>query len=334
MEVGTPSLSTLESLQASIPAPDRWPLSDTYAYHDWHFGGNGDVASFMATLAEQYGSATSLEDFERKAQLMDYVSYRAIFEGFQAHLWTKNSGRLLWMTHPSWPSNTWQIYSSDYDTAAAYYGVKKACEPVHAQLNLPDFAVAVTNISRSAQSHLSLRTRIISLDNRLLAERKDPVTVAANSVATVGKLDLKPLLEREALVLVKLTLTDSQGATLSDNLYWQGRDSASHRRLMELAVQPIGVSARARNVDEGTRVDVVLTNRGRAPTLEAKITMLDEKGVRVLPVYYEDNYISLLPGESRQIEVLCPSSSARCAKLALRGWNADAREIAVEAPLP
>jgi hypothetical protein len=334
VEVGTPSLSTLESLRASIPAPDRWPLSDTYAYHDWHFGGNGDVATFMATLAEQYGAATSLEDFERKAQLMDYVSYRAIFEGFQAHLWTKNSGRLLWMTHPSWPSNTWQIYSSDYDTAAAYYGVKKACEPVHAQLNLPDFTLAVTNISRAAQSHLSLRTRIVSLDNRLLAERKDSVTVAANSVAAVGKLDLQPILEREALVLVKLTLTDSQGATLSDNLYWQGRDAASHRRLTELAAQPIGVSARARKVDEGTRVDVVLTNQGRAPTLEAKITMLDEKGVRVLPVYYDDNYISLLPGESRHIEVLCPSGSARCAKLALRGWNADAREIAVEAPPP
>ncbi|HEX3913363.1 MAG TPA: LamG-like jellyroll fold domain-containing protein [Steroidobacteraceae bacterium] len=334
VEVGTPSLSTLESLRASIPAPDRWPLSDTYAYHDWHFGGNGDVATFMAALAAQYGAATSLEDFERKAQLMDYVSYRAIFEGFQAHLWTQNSGRLLWMTHPSWPSNTWQIYSSDYDTAAAYYAVKKACEPVHAQLDLPDFTLAVVNISRLPHSQLSLRTRIVSLDNRLLAQRTDPVAVAENSVVNVGKLDLQPILEREALVLVKLTLTDSAGATLSDNLYWQGRDAASHRRLLELASQPVAVSARARKFGEGTLVDVVLTNLGRAPTLDAKITMLDEHGVRVLPVYYGDNYVSLLPGESRHIDVLCPSGSARCARLALRGWNADAREWAVaRAPL-
>ena len=79
---------------------------------------------------------------------MDYVSYRAIFEGFAAHLWTQNSGRLLWMTHPAWPSNTWQIYSSDYDTAAAYYAVKKACEPLHAQLNLPDYRLAVVNTTR------------------------------------------------------------------------------------------------------------------------------------------------------------------------------------------
>jgi hypothetical protein len=328
VEVGTPSLSTLESLRASIPEADRWPLSDTYAYHDWHFGGNGDVATFMAALAEQYGAGANLEDFERKAQLMDYVSYRAIFEGFQAHLWTQNSGRLLWMTHPSWPSNTWQIYSSDYDTAAAYYGVKKACEPVHAQLNLPDFSLAVVNISRSARTHLKLRTRVLSLDNRKLTERVDSLEVPANSVATLGKLDLGAALTREALVLVKLTLTDSRGTTLSDNVYWQGRDAASQRRLTALRPQPIEVSARARRAGADTRVDVVLTNRGRAVALGTKITMLDFEGARVLPVYYDDNYVTLLPGESRRLQVLCPATSARCAKLALRGWNAQALEVA------
>ena len=80
----------------------------------------------METLATRYGEGTSLEDFERKAQMMNYDTYRAVFEGLQAHLWTKNSGRLLWMTHPAWPSNHWQIYTLDYDTHAAYYGVKKA----------------------------------------------------------------------------------------------------------------------------------------------------------------------------------------------------------------
>ena len=334
VEVGTPSLSTLESLRASIPEPDRWPLSDTYAYHDWHFGGNGDVATFMSTLAEQYGAGSSLEDFERKAQLMDYVSYRAIFEGFQAHLWSRNSGRLLWMTHPSWPSNTWQIYSSDYDTAAAYYAVKKACEPVHAQLNLPDFTLAVANISRLPQSRLRLVSRILTLDNRLLAERVDGVNVAANSVATLPPLDLEPLLARAGVVLVKLTLQDSMGTTLSDNLYWQGWDAASLRRLAELRAQTVSIAAQARKVGKDTRVDVVLENQGREPALAAKITMLDANGERVLPVYYDDNYVSLLPGESRRIEIECPAGSSRCERVALRGWNVATREIPVGPPPP
>ena len=122
VEVGTPSLATLESIEATVPKGDRWPIGDTLAYHDWHFGGNGDVASFMSAVSTQYGAPASLEDFERKAQMMNYVDYRAIFEGFAAHLWTQNSGRLIWMTHPAWPSNHWQMYSSDYDTQASYYG--------------------------------------------------------------------------------------------------------------------------------------------------------------------------------------------------------------------
>jgi Exo-beta-D-glucosaminidase Ig-fold domain len=331
VEVGTPSLSTLESLRASIPAADRWPLSDTYAYHDWHFGGNGDVATFMAAMAEEYGAAKSLEDFERKAQLMDYVSYRAIFEGFQAHLWTENSGRLLWMTHPSWPSNTWQIYSSDYDTAAAYYAVKKACEPLHVQLDLPDYRLAVVNTTRTGRPGLTLRSRVVSLDGRVLAERVDRVDAAANSVVTLPKpLDLSRALAQQGLVLLKLTLNDSSGATVSDNVYWQGRDAASQQALNKLHAQPMTISAGSRRDKADELIDVILANHGNVPVLTVKITMLDGTGSRVLPVYYSDNYVTLLAGEVRHIEVRCPGTVPRCARVALRGWNVDDHEIAVK----
>ncbi|MDP9014939.1 MAG: glycoside hydrolase family 2 [Pseudomonadota bacterium] len=332
VEVGTPSLSTLESLRASIPAADLWPLNDTYAYHDWHFGGNGDVATFMTALAEQYGPGANLEDFERKAQLMNYVSYRAIFEGFQAHLWTRNSGRLLWMTHPSWPSNTWQIYSSDYDTAAAYYAVKKACEPVHAQMNLPDFGLAVVNTTRVDRPHLVLRSRVLSLDNRLLAERIDRVDAGANRMTAVAPLsELSRALPRERLALVKLTLTDADGALLSENVYWQASTPADQQRLNELEAQPLDVTAKGSETEAGLAVAVRVTNSSLVPVLNAKITMLDDAGMRVLPVYYSDNYITLLPGESRELDVRCPAGAAHCARVALRGWNVVPREAIIDA---
>jgi hypothetical protein len=330
VEVGTPSLSTLESLRASIPPAERWPLSDTYAYHDWHFGGNGDITGFMHAMAEEYGAAANLEDFERKAQLMDYVSYRAIFEGFAARLWTANSGRLLWMTHPAWPSNTWQIYSSDYDTAAAYYAVKKACEPLHAQLNLPDYRLSVVNTTRSARPGLTLRTRVFSLDNRGLADRVDRVDSAANSVTNVAApLDLAALLEREKVVIVKLTLEEQSGAEVSDNVYWQAVDEAAHRRLNSLAPQSVEIRAQAHRGEAG-RIAITLDNAGSAPVLNAKVTVLESKGDRVLPAYYSDNYVALMPGEVRNIEVNCPPGGQECVRVALRGWNAEARNVAIE----
>ena len=199
--------------EATAPAADRWPLSDTIAYHDWHFGGNGDVASFMAALTRQFGAPTSLEDFERKAQMMNYVDYRAIFEGFAAHLWTRNSGRLLWMTHPAWPSNHWQIYSSDYDTQASYYGVKTATEPLHVQMNLPDFGLAVVNTTLAPRRGLTVTSRVIGLDDRLLATRTDRLSAPANQVTDLPPLPLAPILAREGVVLVDLALRDAATRT-------------------------------------------------------------------------------------------------------------------------
>jgi beta-galactosidase/beta-glucuronidase len=327
VEVGSPSLSTLESLRASIPAADQWPLGDVFAYHDWHFGGNGDVASFMSTLETQFGAATGLPDFERKAQMMDFVTYRAIFEGFQAELWTRNSGRLLWMTHPSWPSNTWQIYSSDFDTAAAYYGVKKACEPVHAQMNLPDFSLAVVNIGREPRRRLTLETEVRSLDDRILIKRKDSLNAAADATATLAPLNLGPLLSRAGVVLVSLKLRDSGGRIVSQNLYWPGRDEASLRALAGLEAQAVQLTTRIRHEPQDEIIGVEVTNRSARVALGVKLTAQDETGTRVLPAFYSDNYLNLLPGDSAHVDIRCPSAGAVCARVAVRGFNVKEQSV-------
>ena len=101
-------------------------------------------------MATEFGEPTSLEDFERKAQMIDYAAHRAIFEGFAAHLWQPNSARMIWMTQPAWPSSTeWNFLGHDYDTQSSFYGTQKACEPVHAQLNLEDGSVDLINLNEA-----------------------------------------------------------------------------------------------------------------------------------------------------------------------------------------
>ena len=329
VELGTPSLASLETLESYIPAPDRWPLGDTYAYHDWHFGGNGDTASFMRALERSFGAAADLADFERKAQLLDYVSYRAIFEGFQAGLWTRNSARLLWMTHPAWPSNAWQIYTSDYDAAAAYYAVAKACEPLHAQLNLPDYRPAVVNMTRDPRAALALTSEVLDLEGNRLLQRTEHVTAAANEVTTLAPLELAATLARDKLVFVRLTLRAADGALLSRNLYWQSRTDEDQRALTQLAPQPLSVTASARADADDTLVRIELANRTRTPVLQARLVALDAQGARVLPVYFSDNYVTLLPGESQEVLLRCPAAGKPCAQLALRGWNVTPARIPI-----
>jgi Exo-beta-D-glucosaminidase Ig-fold domain len=262
--------------------------------------------------------------------MLDYVSHRAIFEGMNAHLWAPNSGRMLWMTQPAWPSNVWQIFSHDYDTQSSYYGVKKACEPVHIQLDLSNYHVDVVNTTTVALAGLSLRAQVFGLDNKLLTEHEEKKDVAANSLTAGFALDLSQFLPG-AVVLVKLELRDESGKLRSDNLYWLGAESSSYRALGRLA--PANLEANAVSSHEGNtvRVHVKLTNRGDVAAIQNKLTLKNAAdGSRILPAYYSDNYVSLLPGESKQIEIEYPVSAGKgLAQIGLRGWNIPVQTIQI-----
>ena len=331
VETGTPSMSTLESFQSTVPKADQWPIDDVWAYHDWHQSGNGDVAPFMAEIQAEFGAPTSLEDFERKAQMLNYVDHRAIFEGMDANLWAPNSGRLLWMTQPAWPSTMWQILSSDYDTQASFYGVKKACEPLHVQLNLANYRVDVVNTTTAAHSGLTVSAKVYSLANALLFQATDQKDVAADSTTPSLRLDLAPYLAN-GMVLVSLELRDAQGALVSQNLYWLGARPASYRELNSLAPTQLKASATSTTVGDTVKVTIQLTNPASIVSLENKLTLLNAGDKqRILPAYYSDNYVSLLPGESRTIQVEYPSAAAHGpAQIALRGWNAVSQVVPVK----
>jgi len=63
--------------------------------------------------------------------------------------------------------------SSDYDTQASFYGVKKASEMVHVQLDPSNDAVEVANSLPETKPGLTARARVYSLENKLLAEHEE-----------------------------------------------------------------------------------------------------------------------------------------------------------------
>ena len=329
VETGTASLATQEAIDAYVPKADQWPISDTLAYHDWHFSGNGDTKTFMASLATRFGPATSFADFERKAQMINLEGHKAMFEGFLGHLWTKNSGRLLWMTHPAWTSNMWQIYSSDYDTHAAYYGVAKANEPLHVQINLPGNEVVVVNTTRTPEPGLTATTRIIALDGKPLFQRNDRLNAPADATTALAPIPLASVLAAHPMVLVTQTLRDAKGQVRSTNIYWRGRDEASYRALNDLPRVTLQATQATPTTDGAEQeLRVTLTNPGITPALAAKLTLLDDKGARILPAYYSDNYISLPGGETQVVTIRYPARNGPVPHVSLRGWNVADGEVA------
>src|SRR4029079_14460970 len=106
----------------------------------------------------------------------------------------------------------------------------------------------------------------------------------------------------------------------------------SQQRLDSLPPQVISLSAKAAaNADERT-LTVTLVNRGKQAALNVKLTLFDAQDNRILPAYYSDNYVSLLPGQQRNVEVHFPASFAGAVSLKLRGWNVKPISATVATP--
>ncbi len=319
VEVGTSSLPTLEWFDRWLPKEDQWPIDDDWGYHNWH--PHDDLNAHMQA---QFGVATDLRDYVRKAQMMNYVDYRAIFEGFNQHLWAPNGGRLLWMTQPAWPSMLWGILSSDYDTQASYYATKKACEPLHVQLDLATDEVAVINTTLEPLRGATVTADVYSVAGSPLQHRAITLNAASDDVTEAMRLDL-PALEGKGTVFVRLQLRDAQSHLQSDNFYWRARGDAGYRALAAMPLGTVQTRVRVLPRDPHSReqaLEVHLHNAAAVPVLETKLALFDEQGAEILPAYYSDNYISLLPGEDRVVRIQIPEVKAHGTwRLLTRGWN-------------
>jgi hypothetical protein len=144
-------------------------------------------------------------------------------------------------------------------------------------------------------------------------------------VAPGPALPLAALLPKERALLVVLTVTDAAGRELSRNVYWETQEDADGRRLADMPAQPVTVSVAGVSPGAESRLRLRVRNDGTAPALAIKLTLEKPDGSRILPAYYSDNYVSLLPHESREIEVsFAGGAHGACA---VRGWNVQPAKV-------
>jgi hypothetical protein len=87
-------------MRSMMAKEDRWPPEDVWSYHDFHSKGAGDRGTLLRIMKARYGEPKDLDDFCRKAQMINYETWRAMYEGHNAKLWKPCSGVLAWMSHP------------------------------------------------------------------------------------------------------------------------------------------------------------------------------------------------------------------------------------------
>jgi hypothetical protein len=317
-ELGASAIPSAEVMRTMMPQADLWPPGDDWAYHDMHAKGAADIGSTFERITTRYGAPTSLDDVCRKAQMMNYETYRSLIEGFNSRLWNDCSGVIIWMTHPSWPSLVMQLYTWDDDPNASLFGAMKGAEPVHIQMSIPECNIAVINRHFDPLENVTAKATIYDLSGHVERTQKQTLTAGANACTDAFTLDFPAT----GAHLVKLELLDSHGKVLSQNLYWHARDERQLQSLNSLPQVELKGKWHRHQGENGWVVEGRIKNSNHAPVLEARLTLRDAKtGQRVLPVYYNDNYLSLLPGESRDFEIETRDNDPSDMEVTLDGWN-------------
>jgi hypothetical protein len=294
-EIGAPNIPPIESVRLMMPESSLWPQALDWGLHDFCLQGAQGGTGFRAIIENLYGGAASVDEWVRLAQLVNYETYRAMFESQSRY----RMGLLLWMSHPCWPSFVWQTYDYFFEPTAAYFGCKKGSEPLHIQWNRGNETIEVVNYSAGNVPGLSARVEILNMDGAsrwkkttTLDSREDSTTVCTQ-MEYPG--DLSPV------HFLRLALSHNNDV-ISSNFYLRGLQEDDYRAIRALPDVQIQSSTGAERRDNRWYLKTELRNSAAAPALMVRLKAVGEKsGGRILPAIYSDNYVALMPGESRTI---------------------------------
>jgi hypothetical protein len=316
-EIGMPNIPPIESVQLMMPKSAIWPQGLDWGLHDFCLHGAQGGASFLSLIDDSYGGATTAEEWITLAQFINYEGYRAMFEAQSKD----RMGVLLWMSHPCWPSFVWQTYDFYFEPTAAYFGCKKASEPIHIQWNRATGFIEVVNLSGGNQTGLTAQLEILNLDGTNVSTKSVSVDSPEDSVQSSMPLELPAGLT--AVHFLRLTL--SKGATvLSTNFYLRGIHEDDYRAIRELPKIALTATTTSERKGNIWLLTTALENATPTPALMVRLKAVRETaGDRILPAIYSDNYIALMPGERRTLttELNHADTRAQRPKIVLSGFN-------------
>ena len=306
-ERGLPNVSTYESLCKMMPEEDRWPLGEMWGKHDFTTDGAQNTKTYVAIMNDTFGESASAGEFTALSQWLNYEGCKAIFESANS---AGRNGLLLWMTHSSWPSLVFCTYDYYFEPTGAFFGCKKACEPLHIQYNPVSHEVEVVNICCGGQS-LSADLVIYGLQGNPLLTKNVKITSPDDSTVPCFKVELPD----EPVCILKLRLLDIDGAMVSENTYVIAGSNpsviaGSTGNLKPLRTLPAAKLTKSVKVS-GDSASITLRNDDSVPALLVRLILTDRRGEEILPVEYADNYFSLMPGEEKTVAISWKKSGFR-----------------------
>jgi exo-1,4-beta-D-glucosaminidase len=333
----------LASLKKMIPADSLWPISDSWLYHtaETKYGGRfHNLIRYNQAMDKRLGRPISLTDYERKAQYLNYEGMRAMYEAFETNRF-KATGIIQWMYNSSWPKLWWQLYDFYLMPTGAFYGARKANEPLHISYNYGKNAIDVMNNSGKDAHSLSAEIKVLNFNLK-------PVLHKAISVSSLPQrhtqqvLQLPDHLNLSKTYFVDLKLHNHKGGVVGSNFYVLSTQKdkldeakstwfitpqsqfADLKMLQKLPKVQLKVAQHFSQRGDTTFAQVTVKNPSSHLAFMVHLDLRKGKsGASVVPIFWDDNYITLLPGEKRTIIGYCHTKDldGQQPKVTINGWN-------------
>ena len=343
-----PTLDTLRRMMSPAELETLWKDPAARQYHRSPSGTFGNLKLYGDALAGRYGPPTGLTDYVRKAQLAQYENVRAQFEAYGRNATDASkpsTGVVYWMFNSGWTSLHWQLMDRYLDQGGAYFGAKKANEPLHVQYSYDNRSVVVVNRRHAAATGLTARVTLFNTDGTQKYDRTvSGLRVDGDGARSTALTLPSSVSGLSTTYLAKLVLTDEAGREVSRNVYWLSTKTdtldwdntdwyytpttsyADLKGLNSLAQAPVSASASTTAGADGTSTTTVTvrnTGSGKTPALLTDVHLVDANGKPVLPVRWSDNQVSLWPGESAQLTAVYRTADLHGSAPYLRvsGWN-------------
>ena len=313
-EQGIVSVPSVESMREMMPQEYLWPANDMWGLHDWT---QPRVKIYTDDMISRYGEAKNIEDFCRKAQMLNMEGPKAMMETWQSN---RGSGVLVWMTHPAWPSMICQTYDYFLEPTAAYFALKKGSEPVHVLWHPVTNMIQVANNTIHDLTGCIAKAEVYDFNGKLISEKSLRTNLLANSVTDCFKVDFPSQTTR--IRFIKLTLLDQNNRIISENFYWSSSKYLDYKELNNLPEVKLKTSAKMSISKGKNAIEISLENPSPGMALMIRLKILDTKtGERMLPAFWSDNYFSLVPGETRSVVITLENEPKKEPLIVVEGWN-------------
>lgn len=336
-EYGCPALPTVDCLREMMAEKDLWPPNKVvWDYLDG--GGFHQMTGNFDRCVQQYGPSAGIEEYALKAQAFSGLAWRAIWECWNANKFDYgdrfSTGLLFWFHNSPNRQVCGRMWDWSLEPTAALYFTQDALEPLHAQLDFLKNTVSVNNeLPRPFTGKVT--ARVLDLQMRELFRRSAPVAVVPEGLVTnVLKIDFPTNLT--PVHFVKLDLTDQRGKSISDTFYWRstnayqpgrtwtGPQFAGFEELTTLPPVKLQTDVKWESHDKEQVVVVKLKNPSPALAFQTWLRLQHTNDATpVRPAFYDDNFFSLLPGESRTLHIKFDRKVAtrNQVQLLIDGWN-------------